>query len=263
MLKPPEEWRPGLTPRRPDRGDGQAPDRERAGREVRLQPADRDAGQRAGGRRQERRGGDHLRARPRRAAAARAGGRAGADRHPRRPRHQDADGGPTADAADQGPPRPARAIRDQGVGRPRRRRLAGRDHGRHDLRGRFAGVRPEGFDEGPAAGPTPAAGPAPRVVAERRDADRLDPAQGPEGRRDAAEGPGRHHRGGRTRRDRARQRAATGGRRGRTSEAATSPASSPRPRPPSTPRSSCPSRGATSCAGAASSSTCRRPRSGS
>ena len=66
---------------------------------------------------------------------------------------------------------------------------------------------------------------------------------------------------GRPQRGRARERPAPGGGRGRTSGAATSPGSSPRPRPRSTPRSSCPP--ATSSAGAASSSTCRPPRSGS
>ena len=35
----------GPDPRRPDQGDGRAPHRERAGRQIRLQPADRDAGQ--------------------------------------------------------------------------------------------------------------------------------------------------------------------------------------------------------------------------
>ena len=76
MLKPQDEWRPGLDTRRFDRGDGQALVRARAGREVRFQPADRDAGQRAGRRGQERRGGAHLRAGPGGAAPAVAGDRA-------------------------------------------------------------------------------------------------------------------------------------------------------------------------------------------
>ena len=131
---------------------------------------------------------------PRRAAPALAGDRASPDGHPRCPRRQDADGRPAADAADQGPPRPARAVRHQGVRGPRRGRRAGRHHGRHDLRGRQAGV-----DEGPAARPAPAAGPAPRIVADRRRADRLDPGQGRDGPRDPAEGAGRDRRGGRAR----------------------------------------------------------------
>ena len=67
-------------------------------------------------------------------------------------RHQEPDGGPAADAADQGPPRPVGPLRDQGVRRARRGRRAGRHDGRHRLRGRQA---------------APAAGPAPRVVAQR------------------------------------------------------------------------------------------------
>ena len=72
----------GADPRRPDRGDGQGADRERARREVRLQPADRDAGQRAGGRGQERRGRLALRPRPRRAPPEGDRDRAGAGADP-------------------------------------------------------------------------------------------------------------------------------------------------------------------------------------
>ena len=48
---------------------------------------------------------------------------------------KDADRGPAADAPDQRPPRPARALRDQGLRRARRRRRAGRHDRRHRLRG--------------------------------------------------------------------------------------------------------------------------------
>ena len=50
-------------------------------------------------------------------------------------RRQDADRGPTADATDQGPSRPVGGLRHQGVGRARRGRRAGRHHGRDRLRG--------------------------------------------------------------------------------------------------------------------------------
>ena len=135
MLKPQDEWRPGLTRDALIEEMDKAADRERPRREVRLQPADRDAGQRAGRGRQERRGRADLRPRPRRAPAEGDRDRAGAVAHPRGAGHQDADLGPPADAPDLGPPRPARPVRDQGVRRARRRRRAGRHDGRHRLRG--------------------------------------------------------------------------------------------------------------------------------
>ena len=67
LLKPQDEWRPGLTRDALIEEMDRAALRERAGGQVRLQPADRDADQRAGGGGQERRGRPALRPRPRRA----------------------------------------------------------------------------------------------------------------------------------------------------------------------------------------------------
>ena len=104
----------------------------------------------------------------------------------------------------------------------------------------------------------PLEGPAPRVLAQRRGADRLDRDLIPKGRpiplKELAEiaeeeGPTRS--------------SATTSSDGRWWASTSRPrhrrASSPRPRPRSTRRSSSPSPGATSCAGAASSSTSRPP----
>ena len=88
-------------------------------------------------------------------------------------RHQDPDGRPAADAADQGPPGPVRAIRDQGIRRPRCDRLAGRHDRRHRLRGPQARV-----DANPPHRPASAARPAPRVMARGCRSDRNDPDQG-------------------------------------------------------------------------------------
>ena len=85
MLKPQDEWRAGFDPRRVDRRNRQALVRACSGHEVRFQPADRDEGQRAGRRRQERRGRAHLWAGPQGAAPAVAGNRACAGQDPGRP----------------------------------------------------------------------------------------------------------------------------------------------------------------------------------
>ncbi len=76
--------------------------------------------------------------------------------------------------------------------------LGGHD-GRHGLRG------------GQAAAPDP--GPAARVVAERPRADQVDPGRRPEGPADRAARPGRRDVRGRPERGRARERPAPGGRR--------------------------------------------------
>ena len=179
---------PGIDSRRLDRRDGQALVRARSRHEVRFQPADRDEGQRAGRRGQERRGRADLRAGPQGAAPAVAGDRAGAGQDSGSTRHQEPDGGPAADAPDQGPPRPVGPIRDQGIRRARRGGRAGRNDGRHRFRGRQA---------------APAARPAPRVVAERPRQDRLDPGRRSPGTPDPSQRPRRNRRRGRAQRGRA------------------------------------------------------------
>ena len=218
----------GPDPRRPDRGDGQGADRERPGRQVRLQPADRDAGQRAGGGRQERRGGPALRPRPRRAPPEGGRDRAGA-------------------GADPG----AQDIKTPTSGRlPMLRVSVRRDQlarygikaadvldavaalGRHDRRHRRSRGRSGIRHPGPPA----------RVVAER---PREDPARSGSstpraGRSRCATWPT-----SRSRKVRARSSARTssGGRwSASTSVAATSPGSSPRPRPRSTAKVKLPAR---------------------
>ncbi len=114
-------------------------------------------------------------------------------------RHQEPDGGPPADAPDQGPPRPVGPLRNQGVRRARLGRRAGRHDRRHRFRGRQA---------------APVASPAPRVVAQRPRQDRLDPDRRSPGTPDPAQGPRRDRRRGRAQRGRARKRAAPRGRRG-------------------------------------------------
>ena len=134
--------------------------------------------------------------------------------------------GPAADAPDHGPPRPARPLRDQGVRRARRGRRARRHDRRHGLRG------------GQAASASRSGCPK----SWRNDPEKIgsirvvDPQGRPIPLKDLADDR-------RSRKGPARSSARTssaGRSSGSTSGAATSPASSPRPRPRSTPRSSCP-----------------------
>ena len=114
-------------------------------------------------------------------------------------RHQEPDRGPAADAPDQGPPRPAG--RATGSRRPTcstrwprwgARRSAPSSRKTSGIR---CSVR------------------LPEVVAERPREDRLDPDRRPPGPADPAQGPRRHRRRGRPQRGRARERPAPGGRR--------------------------------------------------
>ena len=238
----------GPDPRRPDRGDGQGAHRERPGREVRLQPADRDAGQRAGRGRQERRGRAALRARPRRAPPEGDRDRAGARADPGAQDIKTPTSGRLPMLRDLGPPRPARAVRDQGGRRARRRRRAGRHDGRHRLRGGRAGGTPSRSGCPSRGGTTPRRSGRSGSSTPRAGRSRCATwptstfEEGPSEverenvQRRAVVGrqrPGPRHR-------RLRRRGAGRDRRRRSSS------------PP-----------ATSSAGAASSSTCRPPRSGS
>ena len=251
MLKPQDEWRPGLTRDELIEEMDKALIRERARRQVRLQPADRDAGQRAGGGRQERR----RRARST-APTSTCSGRSSREiervlgQDSRRARHQDADLGPPADAPRLGPPRPARALRDQGVRRARRRRRARRHDGRHRS------------SRGEQNAPTRSRSACPSRWRNDPEKIKLDPGRRPAraGRSRCATWPTSTFEEG-PERDRAGKRPAPG--RGRRER--------PRPRhrrvrrrgPGRDRRQGEAPRRATSSAGAASSSTSRRPRSGS
>ena len=248
MLKPQDEWRPGLT------RDALIEEMDKAltenvpGREVRLQPADRDAGQRAGGGGQERRGRPALRPRPRRAPAeggrdrARARARSRARRTSRRR--------PRAGCRCSASRSAATSSRGTGSRRPTCSTPSPRSAGRPSApssRGRSAHADP-GPPARVAGGTTPRRSRSIRIV---------DPKGRPIALRDLADIDVR----GRARARSSARTSSAGRWSASTSGAATSPGSSPRPRPRSTPRSSCPP--ATSSAGAASSSTSRRPRSGS
>ena len=159
-------------------------------------------------------------------------------------RHQEPDRGPPADAAHQGPPRSAGPLRDQGLRRARRGRRAGRHDRRHRSSRKTSGTR------------CGSASPSRGATIPRRSA--RSGSSIPKGRPDLAQGPGRHRRGGRARARSSARTSSTARSWGSTSGAATSPASSPRPRPPSTTQVKLPHR-LPSCAGAASSSTSRPP----
>ncbi len=199
MLKPQAEWRPGPDPRPAHRGDGQGPHRERPGREVRLQPADRDAGQRAGGGRQERRRRPDLRARPRRPPAeggARSRRSSPGSPAPRTSRRRPRAGCRCSASRSAATSSPATGSRPTTSSTPSPR-WAGRPSARSfEGQKRFA-------HPGPPAG----------VVAERPRADRLDPDHRPQGPADPPARPGRRRLRGRPQRDRARERPAPGGRR--------------------------------------------------
>ena len=96
---------------------------------------------------------------------------------PRRPGHQDADLGPAADAPRLGPPRPARPVRDQGGRRPRGGRRAGRDDRRHRLR-----------RAGPARRSRSA---CPKSWRNDPEKIKVDPGRRPPGPSDRASRPGR------------------------------------------------------------------------
>ena len=185
MLKPQDEWRPGLT------RDALIEEMDKAltenvpGREVRLQPADRDAGQRAGRGRQERRGRADLRARPRRPPAE---GRPRSSRSWRGSRaRRTSRRRPRAGCRCSGSRSAATSSPGTGSRRPtcstRSPRWAGRRSARSS-RGRTRHADP---------------GPPARVVAERPREDRLDPGRRPEGPADPAARPGRRHVRGRAR----------------------------------------------------------------
>ena len=215
LLKPQDEWRPGLTRDALIRADGPGALRERPGGQVRLQPADRDADQRAGGGGQERRGRPALRPRPRRAPPEGGRDRARPGAAARGEGRPVADLGPAADAPHLGPARPAGPVRDPCGRRARRGRRPGGDDRRHRLRG---------------AGPPRHPGPPARVLARRPRADPLDPRSSiPRAARSrCATWPT-----SRSRKARARSSARTCSAArwsGSTSGAATSPASSPRRR---------------------------------
>ena len=145
---------------------------------------------------------------------------------PGRARHQDPDGGPPADAADQGPPRPARPLRHQGLRRARRGRRAGRHDGRHGLRGGRSGTRSRsGSPSRGATTPTRSARSGSSIPRAGRSRSRTWP------RSPSRKAPARS----------SAKTSSAARSSGSTSGAATSPASWPRPRPPSTPRSSGPS----------------------
>ena len=222
MLKPQDEWRPGLTRDDLIEEMDKLLVRARPGREVRLQPADRDAGQRAGRRRQERRGRADLRPGPRRAAAGCRWRSSGCCA--RIPGAHD--------------------IKNPTAGRLPMLRIKVR----RDQLARYGIKASDVLDAVAALGGTtvgtvfearqaaPAARPAARVVAQRPREDRLDPGRRPPGAADPAQGPGRRSP---RRKGPARSNArtsSTGRSSASTSAAATSPASSPRPRPPSTPQ---------------------------
>ena len=197
------------------------------GRQVRLQPADRDAGQRAGRRRQERRGRPALRRRPRRPRGRRRPRSSGCCRGSPAPQDvKTPTARPAADAPHLGPPRPARPLRDQGGRRPRRRRRPGRHDRRQGLRG--PDRRPPSRSACPQSWRND-----PEPIGSIRIAD-------PQGRPIPLERPGRHHARGRARARSSARTSSAGLWSASTSGAATSPASSPRPRPRSTPRSRCP-----------------------
>ena len=247
LLKPQDEWRPGLTRDALIAEMDRAALRERAGRQVRLQPADRDAGQRAGGGGQERRGRPALRPRPRRAppeggrdrarpgAAARGDGTSG--RRPRAGCRRSASRSAATSWRGTGSTRPTCSTRSRPwAGRP----SAPSSRGRSATRSRSACPRPGASDPERI-----------RSIRDRRPAGPPDPL----GR------PGRHRVRGGPERGRARGRAAPGGGRGQR----------PGPRHRRLrrrgaggdrgPGRRC--RPATCSAGAASSSTSRRPRGGS
>ena len=247
MLKPQDEWRPGLT------RDALIEEMDKLltenvpGRQVRLQPADRDAGQRAGGRRQERRRRPHLRPRPRRARGSWRWRSSGCSR--RSP-------APTISR-----PRPPAGCRCCGStsAATSSRGTASRPPTSSTPSPRSAGPPSARSSRRPEA--APAAGPPPRVVAERRREDRLDPDR-------------RSRRGGRSRckdladiaveegpseveRENVQRRAVVGVNvRGRDIASFVAEAQA------AIDATGQAARPATCSAGAASSSTCRRPPSG-
>ena len=170
---------PGPDPRRPDRGDGRGARPRTSPASVRLQPADRDAGQRAGRRRQGRRRPSCSTATTSTSSSRRRARSSGSSRGSPGRRTSSADLGPAADAPGLGPT--ATSSPATGSTRPTCSTWSPRSAARPSARSSRARRR------------SPDPGPPPRGVAERRRDDPADPDRRPAGPADPAGRPGRRH----------------------------------------------------------------------